>query len=71
MMQAIFVITEPKILHFLTDSSFSRKIGENPNVLTFCKEIFKTSIWFYINNTITLHISEVQKVSFYRNETER
>ena len=29
-MQVIFVITESKILHFLTDSSFSRKIGENP-----------------------------------------
>ena len=42
MMQVIFVITESKILHFLTDSSFSRKIGENRNVLAFCKEIFKT-----------------------------
>ena len=44
MMQVIFVITESKILHFLIDNSFSSKIGENPNVLTFCKEIFKTSI---------------------------
>ena len=43
-MQVIFVITESKILHFLSHGSFSRKIGENPNVLTFCKEIFKTSI---------------------------
>ena len=43
-MQVIFVITESQILHFLTDSSFSSKIEEYPNVLTFSKEIFKTSI---------------------------